>query len=87
MSKDMGHASGYNFNSTSSMVLVTAHKVIFYSLRLLLHFLINASLTLEEHNVKTDIKNIVDFIKAIMDVHADTAVKLNKSLVDTNLTQ
>ena len=78
MSKDMGHASGYNFNSTFDMVRVTAHKVLYYSLRLLLHFLFNAALTLEEHGIKIDIKNIVDFIKTTMNVHYETVVQMYK---------
>ena len=69
MSKDMNHASGYNFNATNDMVVVSAHKVLFYSYKLLIHFILNASLTLEDHGIKNDVKPIVDFINSLISMH------------------
>lgn len=80
MSKDMNHASGYNFNATFDMVRVTAQKVLYYTYRLLLHFLFNASLTLEEHGIKTDIKHIVDFIKSLMEGHIEAIAQIYKDI-------
>lgn len=78
MSKDMGHASGYNFNATSDMVVVTAHKTLFYSYKLIIHFLLNASLTLEEHGFKTNVKSIVDFLNSLIGVHELTISQIYK---------
>lgn len=80
MAKDMSHASGYNFNATNDMVVVTAHKVVFYSYKLILHFLLYADLTLKEHGIERDIiKNIVDFLNSLMSVHASTIEQIYKS--------
>lgn len=79
MSKDMNHASGYSFNATNDMVLVTAHKTLFYSYKLILHFLLYASLTLTEHGVKNNVDYIVAFLKQLADVHAITIQQIYES--------
>ena len=79
MSKDMNHASGYNFNATNDMVVVTAHKVLYYSYKLIIHFLLNAVLTLEDHGIKRDPKPIVDFLKGLISVHEERIVEIYQS--------
>lgn len=71
ISKDMEHASGYNFNATNDMVVVTAHKVLYYSYKLIIHFLLNAVTALEEHGIKRDVKSIVDFINSLISMHEE----------------
>lgn len=86
MSKDMNHASGYNFNATNDMVVVNAHKVLFYSYQLIIHFVLNAALTLEDHGIKWDVKPIVDFLKGLISVHQERIIELykNHDKVDPN---
>lgn len=79
MSKDMNHASGYNFNATNDMVVVTAHKVLYYSYQLIIHYLLNAVLTLEDHGIKRDPKPIIDFLKGLISVHEERIVEIYKS--------
>lgn len=79
MSKDMNHTSGYSFNATNDMVLVTAHKTLFYSYKLILHFLLYASLTLTEHGVKNNVDYIAAFLKQLADVHAITIQQIYES--------
>lgn len=71
ISKDMSHASGYNFNATASMVDASSQKVLIYTYKFLLHFILNASLTLEEHGIKTDVKPLVDAIKDLQSMHIE----------------
>ena len=71
MSKDMNHASGYNFNATNDMVVVTAQKVLYYSYKLIIHFVLNDALTLEDHGIKRDVKPIVDFLNGLISVHEE----------------
>lgn len=71
ISKDMSHASGYNFNATASMVDASSQKVLIYTYKFLLHFILNASITLEEHGIKTDVKPLVDAIKDLQSMHIE----------------
>lgn len=79
VSKDMSHASGYNFNATASMVDALSQKVMIYTYQFILHFLLNASLTLEEHGVQTDIKPIVDALKDLQSMNIETLDKIYKA--------
>ena len=76
MSKDMNHASGYNFNATNDMVVVTAQKVLYYSYKLIIHFVLNAALTLEDHGIKRDVKPIVDFLNGLISVHEEMIMQM-----------
>ena len=49
ISKDMSHASGYNFNATTGMVDMSAQKVLLYTYKLMIHFVLSASNSLSEH--------------------------------------
>ena len=83
ISKDMSHASGYNFNATASMVFASAQKVLIYTYQFLLHFIINGSNTLEEHNVKTDIKMLIDAIKDLQSMHIEALDKIIKENLES----
>ena len=76
ISKDMSHASGYNFNATASMVDASAQKVLIYTYQLLMHFILNASLTLEEHGIKTEVKPLLDAIKDLQSMHFEALDKI-----------
>ena len=79
VSKDMSHASGYNFNATASMVDALSQKVMIYTYQFILHFLLNASLTLEEHGVQTDIKPLVDTLKDLQSMNIEALDKIYKA--------
>lgn len=64
ISKDMSHASGYNFNASEGIVDSYFHKSMLYAWKLLRHFVINASETLNEHKEECN----VDFIIKILDM-------------------
>ena len=72
LSKDMGHASGYNFNATTRIIDTSCHKVLLTVYTCLLYFLVNAGLTLEEHKLKPKLRNIIEFIKLICEEHSKT---------------
>ncbi len=82
ISKDMSHASGYNFNATAGMVDVSAQKVLMYTYELIIHFVLSASETLTEHGVKTDVRIIVDFLKTLISIHNDDIDKIYKEHMD-----
>ena len=85
MSKDMNHASGYNFNATNEMVVATAHKVLYYSYKLIIHFLLNAVLTLEDHGIKRDVQPIISFLKGLISVHEEKIIEILKNNHKTDL--
>lgn len=71
ISKDMSHASGYNFNASEGIIDLSCQKVLYYSMRFVLHYVLNASITLHEHGINRNVKPIIDFFKALMEIHAD----------------
>lgn len=87
ISKDMAHASGYNFNATASMVDVSAHKVLLYTYKLIIHFVLSASETLADHNIKTDVADIIAFLRSLCSMHSqaiDNIYKANIELQNEN---
>lgn len=82
ISKDMSHASGYNFNATTGMVEVSAQKVLLYTYKLIFHFVLNSSETLASHNVKTDVADIVAFLQVLMSFHTDAIDRIYKENMD-----
>lgn len=82
ISKDMAHASGYNFNATAGMVDVYAQKVLLYTYKFIIHFVLNASETLAEHNIKTNVSNIIDFLQMLSSMHTEAIEKIFKEHID-----
>lgn len=82
ISKDMSHASGYNFNATAGMVDVSAQKVLLYTYKLLIHFVLSASETLAEHDIKTNVTDIIIFLKTLISMHSDAIEKIYKAHLD-----
>lgn len=80
MSKDMGHASGYNFNATDNLIRLSSHKVIYSSLCLLLNFVIQGGLTLEEHNISVDLSNEINFLKALIKLENENIIQTIKQI-------
>lgn len=76
ISKDMSHASGYNFNATSGMVDMSAQKVLLYTYKLMIHFVLSASNSLSEHNIKTYIDDIIAFLKTLIYMQIDAIDKI-----------
>lgn len=71
ISKDMAHASGYSFNATVDFVRVTSHRVLFTTLYVIYHFLLNAIETLAEHDVKVDLEDIKYALELHMQIQID----------------
>ncbi len=82
ISKDMSHASGYNFNATAGMVDVCSQKVLMYTYELIIHFVLSASETLAEQGVETNVRLIVDFLKTLVSIHNDAIDKIFKEHMD-----
>lgn len=80
MAKDMGHASGYNFNATDNLIRLSSHKVIYSALYLLLNFVINSRLTLEEHNIFVDLSNEINFLKTLIELENETILQTIKQM-------
>ena len=76
ISKDMAHASGYSFNATADFVRVTSHRVLFTTLYIIYHFLLNAIDTLEEHDVKTDLSAMKDTLELLMQTQLDAIAEV-----------
>ncbi len=78
ISKDMAHASGYSFNATADFVRVTSHRVLFTTLYIIYHFLLNAIDTLEEHDVKVDLADIKHALELHMQIQIDAIDQIYK---------
>lgn len=73
ISKDTGHASGYNFNASEGIVDISCHKVLMAMYSLLLNFVIQGWLTLKEHNIECDISGATRFLKSVISLHREAA--------------
>lgn len=60
--KDMGHASGYNFNATPGLINEVSHKVISAAAKLMQHWLTNVSIMLARP-VSLDLTNEIRFFE------------------------
>ncbi len=85
ISKDMSHASGYNFNATIGMVDVAAQKVLLYTFKLMIYFVVNASETLTEHGVENNVTDIVLFLRTLMTIHVEAIDKIYKEQMEADL--
>lgn len=67
LSKDVNHASGYNFNSSPGVLDFYSHYAMFAVFAWLTNLVINANLVVEERDHKTKhIKDILDYLKMFM---------------------
>lgn len=67
LSKDVNHASGYNFNSSPGVLDFYSHYAIFAVFAWLKNLVINANLVVEERDHKTKhIKDVLDYLKMFM---------------------
>ncbi len=81
ISKDMAHASGYNFNATVDFVQVMCHKVMFTTMYLICNFFINALVTLKEHNIIENnddfyLSHIIESLKLHMQIQSEAIDKI-----------
>lgn len=74
ISKDMSHASGYNFNASEGIIDSYFHKTLIYTWMLLKYFLLNASLTMEEHDEECNVTNVINMI--------DSFIKIEEQALD-----
>jgi hypothetical protein len=79
ISKDMAHASGYSFNATVDLVRVVSHKVMYATLFIIYHFLLNAMATLKEHNIDVDLSAIIYALELHMEMQLDAIGKIHQN--------
>ena len=70
----MSHASGYNFNASEGIIDSYFHKTLIYTWMLLKYFLLNASLTMEEHDEECNVTNVINMI--------DSFIKIEEQALD-----
>ena len=63
MAKDTSHASGYNFNATEDVMALSCHKAMLYTWELLMYYVLNADLTLQEHGIDRDVQTSLGVFK------------------------
>ena len=85
ISKDMCHASGYNFNATAGMVHMNAHKTLYYIFLLIDYFVRYASETLTIHGIKNNVDFIILFLKKLMDVHKNEVKRICNEQIEKKL--
>ena len=85
ISKDMCHASGYNFNATTGMVNIAAHKTLFYTYKLINYFVINVFKSLKEKGIKNEENNIVSFLETMMNFHKAEVKRISNEQIENAL--
>ena len=78
IAKDMGHASGYNFNASEGIVDSYCHKSMLYTWKLLKYFITNASETLKEHNEKCNVDGILSTIDSLISIETTSILDVYK---------
>ena len=78
IAKDMGHASGYNFNASEGIVDSYCHKSMLYTWKLLKYFITNASETLKEHNEKCNDDDILSTIDSLISIETTSILDVYK---------
>lgn len=78
IAKDMGHASGYNFNASEGIVDSYCHKSMLYTWKLLKYFITNASETLKEHNEKCNVDDILSTIDSLISIETTSILDVYK---------
>lgn len=81
ISKDMEHASGYNFNASPGLVNISAHEVICLAYRLLSEDLMAAEHALSENGKKIDVKNELRFFSKLSKAHIEAIKAINKDVM------
>lgn len=72
ISKDMSHASGYNFNASEGIINVYYHKAMLCVWQLLNFYIANHALTLSEHGEERDVKFVVSCLKLFAEAEAQS---------------
>ena len=75
LSKDMSHASGYNFNSTIGIADFYCRLAIAEAWQMIIEYLLYAGETLKEHGYHVDIKPVINMFSALRDVEYEEASK------------
>ena len=81
LSKDMSHASGYNFNSTVGIADFYCRLAIAEAWQMIIEYLLYAGETLEEHGHHVDIKPVIDMFSTMRDVEYEEAMKERQKAV------
>lgn len=84
IAKDMSHASGYNFNASEGIVDSYFHKSMYYTWKLLKHFVVNASETLKEHNESCDVGSIIKALDLFILVENNALKEVHKTYSELN---
>ena len=84
LSKDMNHASGYNFNSSPGISKFFAHMAIKEVFSWLIHLIINANLVVEEKDHKTKyVDKMLDMFNLIITYEKDTLESIVKEFTES----
>ena len=76
--QDMIHDVGYNFNSTTGLIELVAHKTLFYSLEIILINVLYTALTLSNENIKVKINSIHDSLVNLINYQSKEIEKVYK---------
>lgn len=79
ISKDMCHASGYNFNASEGIIDVYCHKAMLCIWQMLYHYISNHALTLKEHNEERDVTFITKCIEMFIEVEVQSIKSVYES--------
>ena len=83
LSKDMSHASGYNFNSTKGIADYYCRLAIAEAWQMIIQYISFAKITLEEHDHNVDIMSIIDMFRTIRDAEFEEANKEQRKSMKT----
>ena len=83
-SKDMSHASGYNFNASQGMLYFNPGKVIYFTFTLLADFISITSKTLIKHEIKIDTRKEIKALVQLRDSYVKTTQEIGFGLINAH---
>lgn len=78
LSKDMNHASGYNFNSSPGITEFYSHTIMKSVFDWIINFIVNASAVVDEMDHKTNLEPVLEMFRTMAEFENEAMKKIGK---------
>ena len=79
ISKDMNHATGYNFNASEGIWFSAPHRALIVAYDILIYFILLTANALHENGIERDVSIPIAQLKLFLQQHYDAYIKFVKS--------
>ena len=79
ISKDMNHATGYNFNASEGIWFSASHRALIVAYEILIYFILLTANALHENGIERDVSIPIAQLKLFLQQHYDACIHFAKS--------